>query len=440
MKINNKINARKIINKLFLMFLFYLSFLKFEILAIWTMGVFLYYIYREKKIGALKFFILIQLRSLINPGIAVGYGDTKILGALKWCTILSASIFLLIGLSDDEKAKLRKINYLIVLFAVSSIISAFMTSSYPIGATFKIIAFAIPFLAIINVVNSCNNINWMALINEYLGLLVIGSLIFINSPTGYLRNGIAFQGFFNHPNVYGVMIVLYLAGILYYNKKINLKVITIIFLSIFLVLKTLSRTSLISAFIIIIIYLIKQKMKMGNKLFIIILLSLLLITFFMVDNQIKTELITFMNKGNENNILFSRESQFKNNIIRFWKSPILGTGFNVPYVENFVSYKFSFDLVVENGNLILSLLGDVGIIGFIIFFYTYFSIYKIGKNDITTIFFAPFLVSMGEMAFFSTNNFAIILYFYFAIYISNGFIEKGAKDENIVYNDNTITI
>lgn len=440
MKINNKINARKIINKLFLMFLFYLSFLRFEILAIWTMGVFVYYIYREKKIGALKFLILIQLRSLINPGIAVGYGDTKILGVLKWCTILSASIFLLIGLSDDEKAKLRKINYLIVLFAVSSIISAFMTSSYPIGATFKIIAFAIPFLAIINGVNSYNNINWMGLINEYLGLLVIGSLIFINSPTGYLRNGIAFQGFFNHPNVYGVMIVLYFAGILYYNKKINLKVSTILFLSIFLVLKTLSRTSLISAFIIIIIYLIKQKMKMENKLFIIILLSLLLITFFMVDNQIKTELITFINKGNENNILFSRESQFKNNIIRFLKNPILGTGFNVPYVENFVSYKFSFDLVVENGNLILSLLGDVGIIGFIVFFYTYFSIYKIGKNDITTIFFAPFLVSMGEMAFFSTNNFAIILYFYFAIYISNGFIEKGAKDENTVYNDNTITI
>ena len=76
-------------------------------------------------------------------------------------------------------------------------------------------------------------------------------------------------------------------------------------------------------------------------------------------------------------------------------------------------------LITEPGNLGYAVLGDVGIIGTVLFSAIYVCIYRFRASKGSVILFlAPFLVSIGEMVFFSTNNMAMLLYIMFGIVIN----------------------
>ena len=99
---------------------------------------------------------------------------------------------------------------------------------------------------------------------------------------------------------------------------------------------------------------------------------------------------------------------------------LFGSGFMVPFMPGIQDWSFSFGLLVENGNLVYSVLGDLGIIGFIFFCTTYgYLLFKGRKKQGRLILFiAPFLICMGEMVFFSTNNNAILLYVMLAVFLT----------------------
>lgn len=422
---NTKVNYEKhkeerFINKhtLIMLLLFVISCVHNIALVVWTLLMPIYLIYRYKEYGAVEFFIYLQFRSLLSNGIAVAFVGTASL--IKWAAIFLVSFYLLFFDGGKTDKKIKEINFFLFLFSVYSIFSAWIKSSYPLIATFKILSYSIPFAAILRGVSRTKDERWINEIVGVLGILLILGVPLLGSNIGYLLNGRSFQGVFNHPNLYGVMVAVFVGAYLYKAKRISMRVIIITSACILLLYPSSSRTGMISLILAFFIFTINQEMKLSHKIVIIVLLGMLIIFLFFLDKGLVSTVIKYLQKGNSDDILFSRSRQIENNLNRFLLSPLLGTGFNVPYDPNIRSYAFSFNLITENGNLFLALLGDVGIIGTVLFFCLYGWIFVLGHFKGAVIFFIPFLLSMGEMAFFSTNNFAVIFYILFAIYLSNG--------------------
>ncbi len=396
-----------------------LSCLNNILLIVWTIALALILPLLYKKEGAIEAFIYIQLRSLLNPGIAVSYTDTA--SVVKWAVIFLLSFYLLFFTRNSTKnLEVQRISLLLALFAMIVIVSIWFVSSYPLVASFKVMSWIIPFTAIIKGISATKGTDWIKMITFPLGLICFGSIILIGSSIGYLRTGYAFQGLFNHPNVYGTILAVFISGYLYKCKHLSLLNIAVIGYTIFLAIQSGSRTGMLSIVLVVLIYMLTLKTKLHLKIFLIVITCGAVVLLLVSDNSVITFITDFMYKGNKSNLLYSRENQIQRNIDRFLASPLFGTGFNVPFTPGLRSTQFSFDVVTENGNLILALLGDVGIIGLILFIVAYTYIYRLGKGVVSTIFFIPFIASMGEMSFFSTNNFAIVFYMYLAVYVCDG--------------------
>ena len=68
---------------------------------------------------------------------------------------------------------------------------------------------------------------------------------------------------------------------------------------------------------------------------------------------------------------------------------------------------------MQPGNLIMTLLAHTGIVGFILFIVVYAYLFRFTPREKRIIFVMPIILSMGEMAFFSSNSIAIIYYVIF---------------------------
>ena len=383
-------------------------------LMIWTVYILIYNIKKYSIEGCLYTLLLIQIRSILNPGLAIPYTGSS--GILKWLVVfLCTFIILYYNRGVFKKKKIFILNGIFSIFIIFVTISSFINSSYPVTALFKIIAYYVPFISIIIGIYNMQNNNFSYTINKYLSVFVFFSLILLVSPIGYLRNGIYFQGFANHPNLFAIIIPLFLANYLYLNyDKFNLVIIIKIIVSFFILTRTQSRTGMISFCVIFILYLYNLRMKLNKKTLLLSLLILSSLTIYVFySDSINKNIVDYLYKGHDS-VTESREDQQENNLIRFYTHSLCGTGFNVPYDENIKDYSLSFDLVVENGNIVISLLGDTGIIGLILFIFSYGYIFIKGEGVL--LFIAPLLVCMGEMTFFSTNNLGILLYFFYGIY------------------------
>ena len=405
-------------HSLVLYLLFVLSCFHNVTLISWLILMPIILIVKYRKVGALEFLIFLQFRSLLSSGVAVPI--TGVSGIIKWSVIFLLSIYLLCGSSFAYSKIVNGIIILVVLFSFASLVFAWISSSYPMTATLKVLSYCVPFVGIIKGVSETTEIQWIKKINDLLGILVLGSSLLLFSSVGFLRNGRFFQGVFNHPNVYGVMIAIYIAGLYCQEKKLSIKTIIITIAAVVLLYQTKSRTGMISLLLVIVIFLVTQEIKLAYKLLLIVFTSACIWALLLSSASLITIINDYLFKGGTADILSSRSGQITKNIDRFIASPIIGTGFNVPYRSEFRSYIVSFDLVTENGNLFMAILGDVGVLGTILFFLAYIKIFFVGSKSDFILFIIPFSVCMGEMAFFSTNNFAIVLYFYFAIYIVKG--------------------
>ena len=374
--------------------------------------------YKYGSIGCIYSLLFIQLRSVLNPAIAINMGQASI---IKWIAIFYLSLYILFFCKNN--IYFSRVCKVFIPFSIYLFIAQFFVSGYPIVSVFKIVSWVIPFLAVLKGVlsNKMHNLINNAIIA--LGILVFGSYLTIPFPAGYVVNGHALQGLFNHPNLFGIMVTLFLAGCLYiWNKKFSISTITIVIGSMALVLLSESRTSLISCGCLVVCYIffseLNKKVKYGLIFIIFIAICVLLFT----ENSIREAVLNFIYKGGDgfSDIFNSRKVQIENSLKRFMINPLFGNGFNVPYNPIGQSFIFSFSLITENGNLFLALLGDVGLVGLMYFIYAYFKLFKFGNKKAIILFVAPFLVSMGEMSFFSTNNFAILLYMFFAVYLVGG--------------------
>lgn len=386
----------------------------------------LFSLFFEKEIGAIKILNLITFRTVINPGLAIDLSNFEI---IKWITILSASCYLVFSffkLGNLQRRELTPVLIFISLFYVYTIISSFIFSSLPTVALFKISSYVIPFFAIIiGIYLTREKMDWMQWLFKAFFLVFFISIFLIPFPIGYLRNSVGFQGILNHPNLFGIVMVLFFSLTItkYTNKMIPKKIyFYLLELSIiFLIFLSKSRTSFLSVIIILILFFIlDSKKNILYKYLFSLFLFLIFLIYIIMDPTPLESLQSFLYKGQENgNIFFSREQQAAGIIGNFMKNPFFGTGFGVP-VTNYRSFSFSFDAVVEPGNLIFAVLSYGGIFGLGFFFMYMLKIILFNLKNLRKQIYLPLaavLISMGEMVFFSTNNIGILLYMLIAIYM-----------------------
>ena len=415
-----KINKEKLI----LLFLLSISVVNLITLILATIIACLYLLATNSiPRGSVKALLFITIRAQFNSGIAVGYDSVSL---LKWSFVLGLSLLCLLFSHYKNSSNNAFLISLTTFFAYVVIIS-FFNSGYPIISVFKAFSWYFVFVSVIIAVDN-EDFNWLSYLSWFLNIIVLLSPFVSLTGMAFLRNGHAFQGLVNHPNMLGILTAIAFA-INIYLVQTNTGIINKLVLPLCLIecILSESRTGVLCIAISIIIFFL-YNINGGWKKTIAIaitVIGLILVFSFGFESSIQD----FFYKGQSaNNWLYSREGQIQNGFLKFERNPIIGSGFMVPINKYGKDYSLSFDLEVEPGNILLSLLGDVGILGLVLFFVCYLCLFVYMNKKKAILFFAPFLASMGEMIFFSTNSIAIVYYLIFAYCYTNSNTIASKKD------------
>lgn len=411
---------------------FVVSFFSSAVCSIFYLVLFFYCRYGTEK--CVKALLLITTRGILNSALVSGTGNAMV----KFFSLLGISILILLNSNkeDSRNYPLDRVTITLVLFAIYAIVASFFSGTYPITSLLKVVSFIIPFLAILyGVFMTRDYCRWADYVAIVYTLLMIVS--FITIPIARFRTtNDNFQGVFNQVNMFGIIAAIYIAILLCSNifkrrLMIRTGLIIMVLLMIFL---SASRTGMFSSLTVLFIYFFFGREKNENSTFFtivgvfVVILAILLVKNGMYDG-LQSAIQEFVFKGSTTSIFESRLTQVEVAQSKFANNHWLGSGFMVPLNQNGeISYGINFSLIVEPGNLIWCLLGDTGIIGTTIFMILFVQILISGKIDKLYLLVASFMINMGEMVFFSSNNMSILCYFLLALYMFDNMEEY--YDEN----------
>lgn len=398
-----------------------------------TLYCFILFLYLKKgTVGKVKALILITFRGLISPAVGVGIGN----GLAKWVLILGMSLLILNTVHQEHIWQISRISAAVMLFCISVVFTNILNSSYPVTAIFKLISFALPFCAIIKGIRlSSKYYNWSSYIWVLMTIFMCSSFVLIPFKQFRIVNA-DFQGVFNHVNTMGTMCAIYLSITLCSSigkKYIHFRNIMIL-MTLVMVYLSASRTGMVSCLLVLSCYfLFRGDFNVKKVIFICFLVALTIYLIMAVqgvlDDPLAEVIHTTMWKNSQDSIFDSRLEIIENAKIRFLQHPLLGTGFMVPFEEGIRNYNLDFGLMVEPGNMFYMLLGDTGIIGLIIFIILFITILRRGKIQKLYLVVAAIAINFGEMVFFSSNNYSILLYYLIAYYISGGSSLENQKED-----------
>lgn len=263
------------------------------------------YFIKQEAIGVIKILNFITLRTIVNPGLGINISNAQI---FKWLIIMCGSLYLLsfyFKLEKVEKNKIKKVLFWGITFSIFNIITAIFFSSLPTVSIFKIFSFIIVISGVITgIFYTFRKINWFQWYFKLLTYLIMASLFLIESHIGYLKNGISLQGLTNQPNMFGILITLYIGMCLVENSRNKSKKITCyILISLFLIGLSNSRTSLGGSLLMILFYNIFNKKLEFKKIIQKFLIIGIVILMLFNNSRINSFFIDFFLKGQKNNFL-----------------------------------------------------------------------------------------------------------------------------------------
>ena len=378
---------------------------------------------RQNSKGSIKALLLITTRSILSPAIGISISNMQL---FKWILLFGFSFWILFHLNitdKKDKEKVKKYSFFLGVFVLYCVFTSFFFSSYPIIAIFKLFSYAIVYYSVVlGVASSYKEFDWMKYFIDLLMPIFLFSFFVVPLEAFRIVNN-SFQGMLNQPNMFGIITALFITAITYKFSygKFNMKYNIMLIMCIIMLYLSDSRTGMIASFVVLSIYFFLNNSNLNIKIiFVSITAGVILIILLLhpeVLNRLNQEIINFLLKGNEENILFSREGQIYTFIQKFKSNPYFGTGFAVPYIPNYRVFQMRFDVLVEPGNLILAIMGDSGIIGAILFLFLMIFIFIQNRGMKVVLYIAPLLISFGEMVFFSTNNMAVFLYLFYGVYM-----------------------
>ncbi|WP_270912384.1 O-antigen ligase family protein [Staphylococcus saprophyticus] len=390
-------------------------------------------IFKQRGLGILKLIIILVFRYVLSEGLD-NLSDTALVPVFKYFMLLGiAPLYLIynykILMEDKFFIKFLKISSsTMILF----IFISFIGTDYYVMSFLKTLNYFVPLLIIVSLITLISEkekfLFWFSNIFK---IMICISLLLIKSPIGYLRNGFSFQGIFNHPNLFGIILVLGILTILIemaVKNKISIMNIIIVLLGVYELILSNSRTSLLSFVVCLIIFFMFSNIKKSIKIISIITTFLIGILVYIIPTT-NNFITNYIQKGQSSDeILLSRYGQIDNTLYVLQNSPVFGIGFGIPV--NRTSLELN-SFTYEAGNLFFGLLSYVGILGLCIYiFYLIYVIFiqKSINNLMLSLFLGSILINMGELVMFSSNNVGIICYVIWGIYIQES---MRTQNENI---------
>lgn len=379
-------------------------------------------IFKQRGLGILKLIIILVFRYVLSEGLD-NLSDSTLVPIFKYFILLGvAPLYLLYNYKTlvENKTFLNffKITcFTMILFILISIIG----TDYYLTSFLKILNYFVPLLIIVSLITLVSEkekfLFWLANIFK---IMICISLLLIKSPIGYLKNGFSFQGILNHPNLFGILLVLGILTILIemaVKNKISIMNIIIGLIGISELILSNSRTALLSFVFCLLTFFMFSNIKITIKT--ISIITTFLIGILVYITPVTNNFITnYIQKGQSSDqILLSRYGQIDNTLYVLQNSPIFGIGFGIPV--NRTSLELN-SFTYEAGNLIFGLISYVGILGLCIYLIYLIRIIFINKsiNNLTlSLFLGSILINMGELVIFSSNNVGIICYVVWGIYI-----------------------
>lgn len=384
-----------------------------------------------------KGLLLIAIRTILNPSLAINIDSVQL---YKWVVIFVLCFIILLHSRHIVLPRHTHVFvFLEVMFCIYICAISVCNSSYPLVSIFKCFSYGFVFLSVvIGISGSIEYVDWSNILYQYIGRLMFFSVLMVPTSMAYYSSAHWFMGATNQSQMFGIMAALYSSLALIQMMRGNRSLYQYIMLIAITALTFLSgsRTGMLATVICLTYGYYVEVFKNKKIVILIISVAVIGIVFVWFAEPVKDLLKNFILKDafNNNNVAISvdaitasRKGQYEMFMQKFNNNKWIGSGFMVPYVPGTQTWLFSFGLIVESGNIFYSILGDLGIVGLILFLCVYGYMLCIGekRNGRIILFLAPFLVSMGEMIFFSTNNNAIILYAMLAIFMC----EKTLNDE-----------
>lgn len=445
---NNSINIYKLVGLLIF------TILMSSINAYITAFVYTFFIYYATKsnINSIKSIIIAFTIFFLNPGIVK---INTLIQFLRWILLITSLCIII-----KNKNLYRKQNHIFIIigfiWVIYNMCTSFFNSADILTSTLKIISFSMSFFIIVSSIDT-KEYDWMLWTLGYYTTLILLSIPLLFSPIGKLRNGEFFQGIWNHPNGFAVMlsILCILSMYMLSSKRYNRYRMIIIFnliISVLMLIKTESRTGIISFLVVSIVFFIldiKEKIFRGIKIkgILIFLALTIILTIILVlyKDFISDYLNNMIYKGAEGDLLYSSKEILDTLWEDIKRKPIFGNGFGVNSEINESIGVFKMSSPVEKRNIILAILSESGIIGFTIFSIVIFSMTHILSRkkflrEIDSLLVVLLMVNMSEMMFFSANGIGIFIYFILGIYKSeicnSNIIEKEIQEfeESVIYN------
>ncbi len=411
-KSDNRIILRDI-DKFFLVW-FLISFFHSILGFLFYVSLIIYFIFGAE--GGLKSLIFATTRGVLSSAVAA----IPAFQIVKLAIMLASAVWILFqtNMTKHSPKEYEEVCLGLLIFGCSILLSSLFVCSYPTTSLFKALSFALCFLATIKAVGvTAKQVNWNDFLLVLYGMLFLISLFLIPFSRFRITNE-DFQGVFNHVNIFGIISALFVAIILqskFLDKYLWMR-LTALILTIVMEYLSASRTGMFSIIAILITYLLFSKKIDDRVKWGIFGLSILFVIIFILIPSIGQQMFEFIYKG-QDGIWDSRSEILENSIKRWQTSPILGTGFMVPYVKNYFSLTLNMNMIIEPSNLLWMLLGDLGILGVVSFVFLFYIILKNGKKESLFLLVSAFMVCMGEMVFFSPNNMSILIYVLLALYL-----------------------
>lgn len=315
------------------------------------------------------------------------------------------------------------VNSIVLLPIISALFSAIVVATTPISII-KFVSFAIPFYFFYEVIRE-NNIYLVKKVYLFIKTIFIISLPLIFFPSiGKFVNGTGFSGILNHPQAFGIFIIVVLPFFLFFEKGIMR--IFWIFLILYYAYATESRLSIFgSAFIVLLYIAYVNQRKLTLQRFLI--LFTLPIILFLLSVAFQNQIISIIEKRSntssiEETFFASRGFLIEKSLENFYESPLFGIGFSVGrgnFDETTEATDFSLSYSIEKGNLYIAILEEQGVIGFAFFLIFIVLLYSsiLRKQSHISIFIltAILITNLGESTFFSMGGMGGLFWFLFCL-------------------------
>lgn len=377
--------------------------------------------------GCIKALLIITLRHLLSPVVAASLNN--IVQTEKWLIIFWLSYLILVKAKEYTRPKgFTNFGSMLALFCMYVIVTSVFVSSYPTVSIFKVISYAVPFYSVaLGVAVTNAECNWIHYMRQAMSYVVYASVLTIPFKGRFnVVNG-DLQGVLNHPNTAGIFLAIFVACLLFdasgEDDPSPLFYATLL-ASFFMLFATKSRTGMFSAIICLFLYwygLPGNQRFSGVGLAIVLCLIVGVIIVAFPSSELGAKINSFVFKREEmgiEDIFDSREELMETSKRKLAHNPLFGSGFGVPYVSALNDWKLATNMPYETGNMYYAILGDVGYLGAALFVAYMLSILVVTDKKHLVLFAIPIIISMGEMAFFATNNVAILYYVFYGLCLS----------------------